>query len=369
MPSLTAAAPATPRRPPPPLRARRPHRPRRRVALRRARPRASASSARTASASRRCSRSWPDCSCPTPGSVRVDPPTATVGYLSQEHAPSRRRDRARRAAAPHRRGRRRGRRSPTAAAGLAGGGPGADDRYADRPRAATSRSRPATSRRASSRRLEQVGLPPDAADQPVDDALGRAGGARRAGRRPPGPLRHHPARRADQRPRLRRPRPASRTWWHGAPGGMVIVSHDRAFLDRTVTDVLELDEHSRTGRAYGGGWAGYQAERAADGRPRRRGLRRLRGPARRAAPSGPAGAPVGHHRRGPGEEAPARQRQGAAGLPHQPDRDGWPHGRGGPSVPSSRSRWSRSRGRAGTCASTSARRHGPATSSCAWRTP
>ena len=47
-------------------------------------------------------------------------------------------------------------------------------------------------------------------------------------------------------------------------GGMVIVSHDRAFLERTVTDVLELDEHSRTGRTYGGGWAAYHSERAAD---------------------------------------------------------------------------------------------------------
>ena len=47
-------------------------------------------------------------------------------------------------------------------------------------------------------------------------------------------------------------------------GGMVIVSHDRAFLERTVTDVLELDEHSRTGTTYGGGWDAYQRERAAD---------------------------------------------------------------------------------------------------------
>ncbi len=47
-------------------------------------------------------------------------------------------------------------------------------------------------------------------------------------------------------------------------GGMVIVSHDRAFLERTVTDVLELDEHSRTGSTYGGGWSAYQAERSAD---------------------------------------------------------------------------------------------------------
>ncbi|HEV3133350.1 MAG TPA: ATP-binding cassette domain-containing protein, partial [Acidimicrobiia bacterium] len=47
-------------------------------------------------------------------------------------------------------------------------------------------------------------------------------------------------------------------------GGMVIVSHDRAFLDGTVTDVLEIEEHSRRARLYGGGWAGYLAERAED---------------------------------------------------------------------------------------------------------
>jgi ATPase subunit of ABC transporter with duplicated ATPase domains len=46
-------------------------------------------------------------------------------------------------------------------------------------------------------------------------------------------------------------------------GGMVIVSHDRAFLERTVTDVLELDEHSRRGSVYRGGWTAYQNERAA----------------------------------------------------------------------------------------------------------
>jgi ATPase subunit of ABC transporter with duplicated ATPase domains len=44
---------------------------------------------------------------------------------------------------------------------------------------------------------------------------------------------------------------------------MVIVSHDRAFLDGAVTDVLELDDHHHTGRLFGGGWSGYQAERAA----------------------------------------------------------------------------------------------------------
>ena len=41
------------------------------------------------------------------------------------------------------------------------------------------------------------------------------------------------------------------------PGGAVIVSHDRAFLERTVTRVLELDEVAHTAAEYGGGWAGY----------------------------------------------------------------------------------------------------------------
>jgi ATPase subunit of ABC transporter with duplicated ATPase domains len=46
------------------------------------------------------------------------------------------------------------------------------------------------------------------------------------------------------------------------PGGAVIVSHDRAFLDRTVTRVLELDEITHAAAEYGGGWAGYVELRA-----------------------------------------------------------------------------------------------------------
>jgi ATPase subunit of ABC transporter with duplicated ATPase domains len=42
----------------------------------------------------------------------------------------------------------------------------------------------------------------------------------------------------------------------------VIVSHDRAFLERTVTRVLELDEIAHTASEYGGGWAGYLELRA-----------------------------------------------------------------------------------------------------------
>jgi ATPase subunit of ABC transporter with duplicated ATPase domains len=46
------------------------------------------------------------------------------------------------------------------------------------------------------------------------------------------------------------------------PGGAVIVSHDRAFLQRTVTRVLELDEIAHTASEYGGGWTGYLELRA-----------------------------------------------------------------------------------------------------------
>jgi ATPase subunit of ABC transporter with duplicated ATPase domains len=46
----------------------------------------------------------------------------------------------------------------------------------------------------------------------------------------------------------------------GAP--VVVVSHDRAFLERTVTAVAEIDEHARTLIRYDGGWLAYLDERA-----------------------------------------------------------------------------------------------------------
>ena len=201
-----------PRRPPPAPRARRPHRARRRLALGRARPPASASSAPTASASRPSSRSWRACSCPTrarSGSTRRPPPWAISARSTSARATRRCAPRccAAPASPPPRPS------SPTAAAALGGGRPTGRRPLRRRPAPATRRSRPATSRRASSPTVEQVALPAALADQPRGDALGRAGGARRPGRHPPGPLRRHPARRADQRPRLRRPRPAR------GPGG------------------------------------------------------------------------------------------------------------------------------------------------------
>src|SRR5207245_1911306 len=47
----------------------------------------------------------------------------------------------------------------------------------------------------------------------------------------------------------------------GLPGAAVIVSHDREFLDRTVTRIVELDEGSHRAREFAGGWSEYEAER------------------------------------------------------------------------------------------------------------
>jgi ATPase subunit of ABC transporter with duplicated ATPase domains len=46
------------------------------------------------------------------------------------------------------------------------------------------------------------------------------------------------------------------------PGGAVVVSHDRAFLERTITSVLELDEHRHRATRFEGGWTAYLDERA-----------------------------------------------------------------------------------------------------------
>ena len=50
-------------------------------------------------------------------------------------------------------------------------------------------------------------------------------------------------------------------WITELSAGVVLVSHDRTFLARTVTDVLELDEFTHRATAYSGGWQAYLDER------------------------------------------------------------------------------------------------------------
>ena len=52
------------------------------------------------------------------------------------------------------------------------------------------------------------------------------------------------------------------TWVLEQRRALVVVSHDRAFLERTVTDVVELADHTRTAGTFRGGWLAYQEEKA-----------------------------------------------------------------------------------------------------------
>lgn len=45
-------------------------------------------------------------------------------------------------------------------------------------------------------------------------------------------------------------------------GAVVMVSHDRAFLDRAATRILEIEEHSHRSREYAGAWSEYVERRA-----------------------------------------------------------------------------------------------------------
>ena len=195
------------------------------------------------------------------GSIRVDPPTATVGYLSQEHSHDA--DETVRDALYRRTGAAAAEAEMTrAAAALGEGRPEAEDDYATALERYESLGAGDFEARLAGV-LEQVGLPPEMAE--------RSSGALSGGQEarvalaaillarfdvtlldePTNDLDFDGLARLEDMVTRRR-------------GGMVIVSHDRAFLDGTVTDVLEIEEHTRQARLYGGGWAGYLAERAAD---------------------------------------------------------------------------------------------------------
>jgi ATPase subunit of ABC transporter with duplicated ATPase domains len=51
-------------------------------------------------------------------------------------------------------------------------------------------------------------------------------------------------------------------WVQSLDAGLVVVSHDRAFLARVITSVVELDEVTHRATTYNGGWLAYLADRA-----------------------------------------------------------------------------------------------------------
>jgi len=53
-------------------------------------------------------------------------------------------------------------------------------------------------------------------------------------------------------------------WLDAFRGGALVVSHDRFFLDRTVTRILELDPHAHSAREYAGNYSAYREAKAAE---------------------------------------------------------------------------------------------------------
>ena len=181
---------------------------------------------------------------PVAGDIRLDPPTATVGYLARSTR-GRGRDGARCAAAADRRGAAARRASPLQQP-LSPPATRADDRYA----AALGRYESLSAGDFEARfvtTLERVGLHPASANnRPTHSRAGRRPAWRSAAvllSRFDVTLLDEPTNDLDFDGLARLEEMVARS-----RGGMVIVSHDRAFLDGAVTEVLELDEHTRTGR-------------------------------------------------------------------------------------------------------------------------
>jgi ATPase subunit of ABC transporter with duplicated ATPase domains len=51
-------------------------------------------------------------------------------------------------------------------------------------------------------------------------------------------------------------------WVVGLAAPVLLVSHDRSFLRRTITDVVEIDHHSHRATWFAGGWESYVSEQA-----------------------------------------------------------------------------------------------------------
>jgi ATP-binding cassette subfamily F protein uup len=102
------------------------------------------------------------------------------------------------------------------------------------------------------------------------------------------------------------------------PGTLVVASHDRAFLERTVEDVIVLDGHGRAGKVPGG-YAAYEADRRARRQPGRTG--RVGGVGAGSAVAGRATGVAGGGSRADRSRTGAAPSVTSAGRPPR-DRDG-----------------------------------------------
>ncbi|MFN8017121.1 MAG: ABC-F family ATP-binding cassette domain-containing protein [Acidimicrobiales bacterium] len=196
---------------------------------------------------------------PDEGSVATAPPTASVGLLPQE--PDRSADEPVAAFVARRTGVAAATAETEAAAeALAAGEPGADVRYADALERWLALGGPDLDARLG-QVLADLGLDGAVADQPTASLSG--GQAARVSLaatllsrfdvflldEPTNDLDFDGLRRLEE-------------FVVGLDAATVVVSHDRAFLERVVTHVLELDEHAHRATLYAGGWQAYLDDRA-----------------------------------------------------------------------------------------------------------
>ncbi|QDI67811.1 heme ABC transporter ATP-binding protein [Streptomyces calvus] len=194
---------------------------------------------------------------PEEGELRLSPPTATVGHLPQE--PERRPGETVRAFLARRTGVADAQRAmDEATQALVDGAPGADDAYATSLERWLSLGGADLDERAEET-ADSLGLAVDL-DQPMTALSG--GQAARAGlaslllSRYDVFLLDEPTNDLDLDGLERLER-----FVGGLRAGTVVVSHDREFLTRTVTKVLELDVAQQQINLYGGGYTAYLEER------------------------------------------------------------------------------------------------------------
>jgi ATPase subunit of ABC transporter with duplicated ATPase domains len=192
------------------------------------------------------------------GSVAVTPQVANVGLLPQEPERS----------ASETVGAFLGRRSGVTAAqcelddavnALAAGEPGADDRYSDALERWLALGAADFDARVGETWAE-LGLEPGLLDQPTNTLSG--GEAARSSlaslllSRYDVFLLDEPTNDLDLDGLARLER-----WILGLDAPVLLVSHDRTFLERVITDVVEIDHHTHRAEWYSGGWSAFLAER------------------------------------------------------------------------------------------------------------
>jgi len=199
---------------------------------------------------------------PSKGRVTVSPPDATVGWLPQE------RDRRPGETLRDHLGRRTGvdaaqRAMDEGAAALAAGEPGADDAYSTALERWLALGGPDLEERAAAV-ATQLGLDVELDRQMTTLSGGQAARAGLASlllSRYDVLLLDEPTNDLDLRGLEQ-----LEEFVTSSSAGIVLVSHDREFLSRTVTEVVELDPVQHTVRTYGGGYDAYLTERGRDRR-------------------------------------------------------------------------------------------------------